>query len=671
MALPPSRTNLATNPDAEASATAATVRTNYFTNPRFAGNTAGVPALCTAYATGAPTGTRSVTGVIQTVGTTSIAAGARWGTSSTLTVPSSTNDVTVAIDYTITGAAGTVARLYVDAKDAGAVVQGNASVSGTGTGTLTVTISPSAAVVTVLVYWWIENTTGATIATPVTATFSRPRTEVHNLGGAYFDGATAAAGDFTFNWAGTVDASASQMKAIPPTGFSAIPGGTGAGFMRRSADAPASGSFCARMEWTRPGTTGSAGLIYTQTVSGSAGKVISVLARVRSSVQKTMVLLVRFRNVSTPVGAAQTPQYITIPANTTTEFRVENVIATGAYTNIQVYALILNSEVQNVGDTFDMDCVLIDDNAPALTGGYFGGTTAEGNWVSRWNGTANASTSTADYYGIWAEQVAGGGAPKVQVTAIGLGGVAADTQVTRQCGREIWSVPGWKKRNSLSADTYTDATPPLGRPVTYTLLKDGLTVNSMTITVESTTGWVQDPLSPGTAMPVATTDGNPSVLALAKASLKKATYGVTFEEETPLGGQYPIVRANQRSGASGVEFHLNAYSNVTSDALQQLVLDAPVLLFRGLPSWGSIPALAYLIGDVEEAPYNRDRGGQFTTWLAGGKLSAPVALGPIVGLITNQMVQDNLTGRTNASIQATTGSKRNIDVQANPLGLGQ
>lgn len=334
----------------------------------------------------------------------------------------------------------------------------------------------------------------------------------------------------------------------------------------------------------------------------------------------------------------------------------------------------LSTAAWAINDVTYTDEIIVERNVTALTT-YFDGNTplmTGGNYSYKWSGTANASTSVKDYYGIWAEQVAAAGAPRVQVTAVGLGGTAVTTQVTRKAGRETWSVPGWKKRNTLSGETYTDVTPPLGRPVTYTLISNGLTINTMTITVTSTTGWVQDPLNPESAMPVETTaDGGPAILALSKAALKRLSYGAVYEEETPLGGQYPIVRANDRQGASGVEFHLNAYSNVTSDALQQLVMDTPIILFRGLPSWGSIPALAYLVGDVEEAPFNRARGGQFTAWVAAGKLAAPVSLGPLTGSVTNQMVQDNLTGRTNASIQSTSATQRNIDVQANPLGLGQ
>lgn len=410
--------------------------------------------------------------------------------------------------------------------------------------------------------------------------------------------------------------------------------------------------------FTKDGTAASTGFLWGSVgqIIGAIGTVVSFRLWARSSA--TVTLQMR-NNLTTIAGAAPT-----LTAGVWTEVTLENHAVTVA--DFRLAALI---GTMAANSTLDLKLALVV-AGPVLPPYFDGVTNGGGNYSSKWNGTANASTSTRDYYGVWAEQLTGPGAPMVQVTVIGLGGVAVSTRVLRQCGRDEWSVPGWKKRNTLGGETFTDATPPIGRPVTYTLVANGLTINSITITVNSTTGWIQDPLSPETAIQVATTDENPAILALGKAALKRLSYGAQYEEETPLGGQYPIVRASQRSAASGVEFHLNAYQNVTSDALQQLVLDTPILLFRGLPSWGSIPALAYLVGEVEEAPYNRDRGGQFTAWVAGGKLAAPVALGPVTGLITNAMVQDNLVGRTNASIQSVSGTKRNIDVQADPLSLG-
>lgn len=490
----------------------------------------------------------------------------------------------------------------------------------------------------------------------------------------FFDGAVPAAGDFTYAWSGAANASTSyqQGKIVTLAAYSPGTGGTGIAYQSLDVPPDTACTYSLKALQTVSSTAGAAGLQLIPQVSGAAGETLSAMVWVKCSTARTIRLLCRPRNVSTIVGPDITTS-VSVPANTWVQVKAEGLVSTGSYTNILVWAWPLSpgNSLVAAGDTLQMAGVVIE-KAATIAGPFFDGNTSDPNYVHAWTGAANASTSTRDVYGIWVEQVTGSGAPRVQVTAIGLGTEAVTTQVTRAAGGETWSVPGWKARNTLGGETYTDWTPPLGRPVTYTLISNGQAINSRTITVTSTTGWVQDPLNPESAMPVDTTaDGGPAVLALSKAALKRLTYAASYEEETPLGGRYPIIRAQQRQGASGVEFHLNAYSNVTSDALLTLVMDTPIILFRGLPSWGSIPALAYLIGDVEEAPFNRDRGGQFTAWVAGGKLAAPVALGPLTGNVTNQMVQDNLAGRTNASIESTSATKRNIDVQANPLGLGQ
>lgn len=300
----------------------------------------------------------------------------------------------------------------------------------------------------------------------------------------------------------------------------------------------------------------------------------------------------------------------------------------------------------------------------------FDGSTVETGWTHAWTGTVNASTSTRDVYGVWPEQSVEAGAPKVQVTAIGLGVTSVTTQIVREAGGETWTVPGWKKKNTLGGATFTDFAPPLGRPVTYTLFVDGNAVSSRTITVTSTKGWVSSPTQPDLAMPISLDGDDPNMLALAKPSLKDYRYASHGEEEYPMGGRYPIARSAPRGGAEGLSFVMNARTDAVSDTFQTLMASSPILLFRGLPSWGSIPPLAYLKGDVVENPFNRDVGQGFTQWTAEGKLVAPVATAPISGLITNAMVATNLAGRTHSSIAAASGTKRHIDIAANPLGLG-
>lgn len=301
---------------------------------------------------------------------------------------------------------------------------------------------------------------------------------------------------------------------------------------------------------------------------------------------------------------------------------------------------------------------------------YFDGSTVEVNWTHKWNGAAHASTSTRDYYGVWVEQSADAGAPKVQVTAIGLGNTPVITKVVREAAGETWTVPGWKRRNTLGGDTRPDHSPPLGRPVTYTLYVNGNAVSSKTITVTSTSGWVQSPIQPDLAMPIGTTGDNPNQLALAKPSLKEVAYESRGEEEFPMGGSYPIARAATRGAAGGLSIVLNARTDAVSDEFLALMKASPILLFRPHPSWGSLPALAYLRGNVIETPLTRDVGQGFTRWTADGRLVAPVATAPLTGTVTNGMVATNLAGRTHSSIAAVSSNKRHIDIAANPLGLG-
>ncbi len=686
MALPTQRTNLATNPNILGTNGINTIRTNLITNPSFETGTTGVvpgtavTVSTTTFASAVYVGTQALNIAIGAGATTfcylyqsvtatagqymSFAANVRWSSGSRY--------VRQKIDFRDSG--GTL----IGAAVSGAIWSASSGTGGGSRATLNA-LAPTGTVTARLYLYFYDDAAGAVAplngsilasdgwhaAEAATAVDADWRTA------AYFDGATAAAGDFTYAWTGTAHASTSNERGTIAALCATASGTGGVGATFQSADAPPGSTKSSKTLWTQANTSGSTGMTYTTQISGVAGDVVSASCWVKCDVARNIKLLLRPRNVSTSVVTDPTTA-TTVPANTWTKLSTEGLVTSGTYTNIQVFPWAVTGDTTfSAGESIQLAQVVIERNGTGTVGPYFDGSTVDPNYTNAWTGTVDASTSTSDVYGLWAEQITGPGAPKVQVTAIGLGGVNTVTQVTRQCGREVWSVPGWKKRNSLSADTYTDATPPLGRPVTYTLIKDGLPVNSRTITVESTTGWVQDPLSPETALPVATTDADPAVLALAKAALKNITYVAQYEEETPLGGQYPIIRADQRGGASGVEFHLNAYQNTISDAFQQLVLDTPILLFRGLPSWGSIPALAYLIGNVQEAPYNRDRGGQFTTWAAGGKLASPVALGPLTGTVTNAMVQDNLVGRTNASIQSTTGTKRNIVVQADPLSLGQ
>lgn len=507
--------------------------------------------------------------------------------------------------------------------------------------------------------WAVNDTLDADDVLIVTGTVQGPD----------FNGSTPASGDFTYAWAGAANASVSYMQGIGPVNVTGSPG-TGGLIMTYRSSAGSPGVYFGRVQWVSPASTGgSAGVVYTESLTGSAGDVFSARASVRMNTPKSIALLFRFRNGSTVVGTVTTA-YQTPAANTWTEFVADGLAATGAYTNIQVYMIFASAVTSAAGDTLDMDGILIE--KAAVSGQAFdGSTTTIPDRVARWTGPVNLSTSTLGYYGVYVEQNAGAGMPTVQVYVAGLGtAVACLTKVQRTAGRETWTVPGWRGRNTLDSDTSTDYIPPLGVPTTYTLFVNGQAVSSKSITVTSATGWVLDPVQPDAAMPVAIDNNNMSMLSLAHQALKTITRKANSSRARPVGSRYEVAMAGQRGGASAVEFVLNAQTNAVSDQFVDLIEDAGVLLFRTLPSWGTLPPLAYVDGDFEETPFNRARGGGFTQHIIKGDLVAPVSRAPVTGIVTNTMVANNLVGRTNASIAAASGGKTNVAIKANPLGLG-
>lgn len=298
------------------------------------------------------------------------------------------------------------------------------------------------------------------------------------------------------------------------------------------------------------------------------------------------------------------------------------------------------------------------------------GSTVETGWTYAWTGTAGLSTSTRNVYGLWVD-VETSGTARTQLTVLGLGGTPAITKIIRNDGRQSWPVPGWLGRNTIDADTETDWTVPLGRPVTYTLLKDGIAVASRTVTVNATVGDIMDPLDPQGAMKIAVNSTDPTMLALSTDALRETTYeNTSSDREYPLGGRYPIARPGVRASAQKIPVILNAARNATSDDLLTLIESAPIVLIRSLPSWGSVPPLLYTDGGVREAPFNRGRGGQFTQWEIDASAVAPVTRRTNAGRVTNDQVKANLAGRTHASIKAASGNKRHVEIKANPLGLG-
>ncbi|ALY09593.1 minor tail protein [Arthrobacter phage Laroye] len=683
MALPVQRVNLATNPAMGAAGGPGVITTNLVTNPSFETNvTTGVTKS-------------SVITTSQTTFGSAVSAGAAamnmvvgaGATTSTFLyqVVAATPDEYLSFSVNMRWSSGSrYFRQRIAFYDAGAVqlalVSGTAQYgvnNSTGGARHTFSALAPAGSVTARIYLYLYDDAAMTVAPVDTTTWatdawsavSKPgQDEAEWWTSTYFDGATPA-DNYTYAWTGTAHLSTSTKSVNAVTGVSAVPGTGAAGFTNQCTIGGARhGSSFVRLQWTRAGGGGSAGIIYQLNVGGSSADVRSAMVSFRSNVAKTMTFLFRFRNVSTVVGTATTP-YVTLTPGQWLDFKVEGLAATGTYTNIQVYGLVINSDSHVAGDQLDMDSVLIEPTATIHPDGYFdGSSSAPGLWKHAWTGTVNGSTSTRDVTGLWVDVDLTTVAPSAQVTALDLGVTAVKTQVVRESGGQGWSVPGWRGKNTLNAETMIDWFPPLGRPVTYTLFVNGVSTSSRTVIIPSTVGYVVDPLQPETAMPVDIVDNGG--LYLSHEALTQRSYKSRSNQEFPLGGRYPIASMGPRQAISGITFVLNAPTTAVADQLESLVEDTPVLLFRPLPSWGNLPGVCYTDGEVRPVFFHRGSGGRFSQWSIEGDLIQPVSRAVISGTITNDMVAMNLAGRTNADIASASAYRKNIEIKANPLGLG-
>ncbi|ASR84152.1 minor tail protein [Arthrobacter phage Wheelbite] len=683
MALPPQRINLATNPAMGAAGAPAAIATNLLVNPSFETNvTTGIvksSVITTSQTAFAPTVVSGSSAMQMVIG-----AGA---TTSTFIyqIPAAVDGEWLAFALNMRWSSGSrYFRQRIAFYDAGSVQTGlysGPAVYGVNNSTggsryVFSAQAPAGSVVArVYLYFYddaamvtapVDTTTWATDAWCAVSKPAQDEAEWWAMN--FFDGSTPT-DNYTYAWTGTAHLSTSTKAVNAVTGVSAVPGTGAAGFTNQCTVGGARhGTSFVRLQWTRAGGGGSAGIIYTLNVAGASGDVRSALVSFRSNVAKTMCFLFRFRNVSTVVGTATT-SYVTMTPGQWLDFKVDGLPATGTYTNIQVYGLVINSDTHVAGDQLDMDSILIEAAPVIHPDGYFdGSSSAPGLWKHAWTGSVNGSTSTRDVTGLWVDVDTTTTAPSAQVTALDLGVTAVKTQVVRETGGQGWSVPGWRGKNSLNAETMIDWFPPLGRPVTYTLFVNGVSTSSRTVTIPSTVGYIVDPLQPETAMPVDIVDNGG--LYLSHEALVQRTHKSRSNQEFPLGGRYPIASTGPRQALSGLSFILNAPSTAVADQLESLVEDAPILLFRPLPSWGNLPGVCYTDGEVTPTFFHRGSGGRFSQWAVEGDLVQPVSRSVISGTITNDMVAMNLAGRTNASIASASAYRKNIEIKANPLGLG-
>jgi hypothetical protein len=261
---------------------------------------------------------------------------------------------------------------------------------------------------------------------------------------AYYDGATAAAGDFTYAWSGAANASTSYKLAPAVTGWQPRWfGGSGTGVTYQSKQG-INGGLCLRKLFIKgdnsPQDTGINPV--SPYVPVTAGTVYTASTYFRCSVSQHMSIYVQWFDVGlASLGFTAITDLGTVSANTWTRFSYTATAPANATAASFIFGPYTSASAMPAGGTYDFDQCLIE--ASPILREYFDGAnpiqnrhanpSLESNSVdwNYWAGSAGAATGTRQTTGGWV----GTGFWRVawtssQTAQYQLGGGYTDTAVT-------------------------------------------------------------------------------------------------------------------------------------------------------------------------------------------------------------------------------------------------
>jgi hypothetical protein len=217
-----------------------------------------------------------------------------------------------------------------------------------------------------------------------------------------------------------------------------------------------------------------------------------------------------------------------------------------------------------------------------------------------------------------------------------------------------------------------DFFPPLNLPITYRVVEESgvITVAGSTITFTSDVGWLSDPLDPRTAVSLVPNgwpdDEGQTLLTLGTEA--EATYAQAVEVTQTFGARYPVLSAGQRQAASAVPMLLTHDAAVEAGALQQLLLEAGVLVYRP-PIQGLLDPVAYItLGDVKQVRHGMTS--DIAQWEMTATQGRPVNLKLVIPWFTyEQVVTDwnDPTPQTYADVLTLRPADDYLEWQADPL----
>lgn len=264
--------------------------------------------------------------------------------------------------------------------------------------------------------------------------------------------------------------------------------------------------------------------------------------------------------------------------------------------------------------------------------------------------------------------------PRVEITVTNLGAGTTVFNVWRTSDGVRKIVRSARNRTTVGSDFVIDYEAPLGRPVTYDVeVVSGVTVTAPTVpgttTISSATWWIQDPLVPSSAIPLAVNHQNPGIPNLTAAAVKALEYAADVTVIPILGSPEPVALMGGRRIAGNVDFSMFTRAAEATTTLRNLIQQTPLLLVRtnGLRNDG-IPGLAYFASARPiEHPVTVAFGGTLTEWKLQGDLVAAPSLNVLVPLWTYGDVQ--ALWATYQQAQTALAAKTYLDVLKSPTGV--
>lgn len=252
--------------------------------------------------------------------------------------------------------------------------------------------------------------------------------------------------------------------------------------------------------------------------------------------------------------------------------------------------------------------------------------------------------------------------PRVGVTITGLSVGVSVVTVWRTADGERNPVRGARRAVMNDGAYVVDWDAPLGRPITYEVEvisgPDGASrTTSDTVSVDSVTGWIMDPLVPQTAVPIVGGEGDE--VYLRPAALAALEYKAKVQIYDIMGSDKPLALFGPRMAASGIDTSMGTQSAEQNARLHKLLKSTAQLLFRPLPAWGQyeIGGSVFLANaKATQLPVDVSWGGEMTWWdLVSDTVGAPTikvltatfSYGDVnILTATYQQKQDRMAGLT-------------------------